>query len=284
MSAAEVVLVVFGAFAFLAIGSFTCVVIDRLPVELDEPNQYGDAYDTRPWREVFGGNSRCSSCGTPVRPVDNIPVVSWLVLRGKCRGCGDRIPGFHPAVELITPLLFLAAVWALGADWRLLPLLWLIPALVAVSVIDLRTFIVPTRIIWPAFFVTVALSVVAALIEGEWRWLLSAVVGLLVLAAPLFVIWFIRPQGMGFGDIRLATVLGWSVGFFSGVRPAAAVMLAVIAMALSAILGILLGVVVLGARGRKARVPFGPAMVAGALICILLAPEILEPFDVFVLR
>ncbi len=99
MSTAEILMLVFGTLAFVAIGSFTCVVIDRLPLALDEPNEFGELWDTRPWREVFGGRSRCSSCGAEVTAADNIPVVSWLVLRGRCRGCGERIPAFHPVVE-----------------------------------------------------------------------------------------------------------------------------------------------------------------------------------------
>ena len=78
MSTTEILILVVGALGFLAIGSFICVIIDRLPVYSEEPNSYGEHWDTRPWGEVLGGNSRCSSCGTPVRPYDNIPIVSWL--------------------------------------------------------------------------------------------------------------------------------------------------------------------------------------------------------------
>ncbi len=281
MSAAQIVLVVFGTLIYFAIGSFTCVVIDRLPLALDEPNEYGELWDTRPWGEVFGGHSRCSSCGEPVRPYDNIPVISWLLLKGRCRGCGERIPGFHPLVELACPLLFLGAVATIGGTWQLIVALWLIPVGVAISAIDLRTLIVPTRIVWPAFFVTVALSVVAAGVEGEWSWLLSAAIGLAVLAGPLFVIWFINPKGMGFGDVRLAVLLGWSVGFYAGVRPMAAVFLGVCCMVASAIIGLVYGIVGLGVRGRKAQVPFGPAMVTGTFLCIAFTQQILEPFDVY---
>jgi leader peptidase (prepilin peptidase)/N-methyltransferase len=278
----ELVLVVVGALAFLAIGSFVCVVIDRLPLALDEPNEYGDFWDTRPWSEVFGGRSRCSECAAPVRAVDNVPVLSWLLLRGRCRGCGARIPAFHPFVELLCPLLFLGAVWAIGLDdWRLLPALWLIPVGVAVAVIDQRTLIVPTRIVWPAFFVSVALCVVAAALEREWAWLLNAAIGSAVLAGPLFLIWFIHPRGMGFGDVRLTVLLGWNIGFASGVRPIAAVMLTLIGLVVAAVVGIVLGVVVMGARGRRAQVPFGPALIVATFFCVAFGPEILEPFSVY---
>lgn len=280
MTGAEVVALVFGALAFAAIGSFTCVVIDRLPLHLDEPNEYGEEWDTRPWPEVFGGHSRCSSCGTPVRPIENVPVLAWLVLRGKCRTCGERIPKFHPIVELLCPLLFLGAVWSVGWGWAILPTLWLIPVGVAISAIDLRTLIVPTRIVWPSLLVAVVLSVAAAVADDQLGRIPSAAVGLLVLAGPLFVIWFLLPKGMGFGDVRLATLLGWTVGFYAGTRPIAAVPLLVVCLSVAAIVGLVVGIAAMGARGRKAKVPFGPALVVAAYFCIALAPQILEPFGV----
>ena len=276
MSGTELTLVIFGVLGFLAVGSFTSVVIDRLPVALDEPNEHGELWDSRPWPEVFGGRSRCSQCGTDVRPTDNIPVVSWLVLRGRCRECGTHIPVFHPLVELSVPLLFLGALWALGVDWSLLPALWLIPVGVAVAVIDLRILIVPTRIVWPAFLVSVLLCVVAAGIQGDWNWLLSALVGMAALAGPLFVVWFIVPHGMGFGDVRLATLLGFNIGFYAQGALWGSAFLSMLCLAGSAVLGILMGVIALGARGRGAKVPFGPALVAGAFLCIAFAEPILD--------
>jgi len=284
VTATQLVLVVFGTLIALAVGSFLCVIIDRLPVELDEPNEYGDSYDTRPWGQVMAGHSRCSDCGEPVRPRDNIPVVSWLMLRGRCRGCGARIPAFHPVVELLVPLLFLGAVWTIGWDWRLLPVLGLIPAGVAISVIDLRTMIVPTRIVWPAFGLVVALSVVSAAIEGEWMWLLTSAIGLMSLAGPLFALWFILPKGMGFGDVRLSVLLGWTVGFYGGTQPVAGALLAILTLLAASVVGLVTGVTVLGARGRNAKVPWGPSLFAASLVVIALAQPFLEPFGVYALR
>lgn len=277
MSSTAVMLTALGALLFLAIGSFTCVIIDRLPLALEEPNEFGDSWDTRPWGEVLGGTSRCSSCGAPVRPYDNIPVVSWLVLRGKCRGCSDRIPGFHPIVEIASPVLFVVAVLIMNRDWTLLPVLWLIPVGLAVTVIDLRTLIVPTRIIWPALAISVVLSVIAAGVEGDWRLLLSALVGFLALAGPLFLLWFFMPGGMGFGDVRLATLLGWTVGFYAVGNAAHGVFLGVLTLGIAAIIGITYGVIALGARGRKAKVPFGPALICATYLCCLFAEPILRP-------
>ena len=282
MSTAQLIGVVLGTVAFAAIGSFTCVVIDRLPVRLEEENRFGELWDTRPWPEVLGGTSRCSSCGAPVRPHHNIPVVSWLVLRGRCASCGERIPGFHPWVELASPVAFLLAVWAVGLEWTVVPVLWLIPAGLAIAVIDLRTLIVPTRIVWPAFFVSVALVVAVSGAEGEWKLLLSALVGLVALAGPLFVLWFVLPSAMGFGDVRLTVLLGWTIGFYAGTDLVAPVILALICLTLASVAGLVIGVVALGVRGRKAKVPFGPALVLAAYACCLLAEPILEPFGVYV--
>lgn len=279
MSSADVLAVVFGTATFLALGSFTCVVIDRLPLRLDEENRFGEVWDTRPWSEVFAGTSRCSSCGAAVRPFQNVPVVSWIALRGRCSSCGEPIPGFHPWVELLAPLLFLGAVWSIGLEWQLLPVLWLIPVGLAIAVIDLRTLIVPTRIVWPAFFVLVALTVLVAAIEGEWALLLSALIGAAVLAGPLFVLWFVMPASMGFGDVRLTVLLGWSVGFYAGPDLFAPVILALICMTIAAVAGLLIGTVAMGLRGRKAKVPFGPALVLAAYGCIVGAQTILEPFE-----
>ena len=283
MSTTEILILVIGALGFLAIGSFICVIIDRLPVYSEEPNSYGEHWDTRPWGEVLGGNSRCSSCGTPVRPYDNIPIVSWLLLRGKCRGCGERIPAFHPIVELLCPLLFLGAMWAIGFDLRVIPALWLIPATVAISVIDLRTLMVPTRIVWPAAAVSAVVIAAVSLIEGEPSWMLNALIGAAVLAGPLAVIWWFMPSGMGFGDVRLSIFLGLNLGFYAGTRPMGAVTLSLLCLGLSSLLGVIIGVVALGARGRKAKVPFGPSLVIGTFICIALAAEILEPYGAYAL-
>lgn len=276
-----IVLAVFGALAGACVGSFVCVVIDRMPFELDGPNEFGDRWGTHPWREVLGGESRCSSCGADIRATDNVPLLGWLRLRGKCRGCGARIPGYLPLVELLVPAIGAWMVATVGLHWQLLPVLWLVPVGVAIAGIDLRSYIVPTKLVWPAWFVSIALSVVAAAGAGEWRWLLGAALGALTFAGPLFVIWFIRPAGMGFGDIRLTVLLGWTVGLVAATdRPISSVFMAVCSLSLSAVIGIVLAFVGLTARGRNARVPFGPPLVLGTLVCIAWAPEILRAFDI----
>lgn len=268
---APVLLGVFGA----AIGSFCNVIIDRLPVELPEPNRFGDSWDTRPWGEVLGGSSRCSSCGADVRPYDNVPLVSWFLLRGRCRACEARIPGFHPVVEFAVPLGWIA-LWLSGATtWEFLPAYWLVPIGVAISVIDLRTFIVPTRLVWPAVGISVLLSAVGAIAVRDAGLLVRGLVGVATLAGPLFLIFMIHPRGMGFGDVRLATLLGWTIGAASGSDALiTACWMALLALAVASVLGVVIGVLALGARGLKAKVPFGPPLVAGVFVCLVFASEL----------
>lgn len=278
MSPAGWVLLVFGAIATFCIGSFVNVVIDRLPVLNDEPDEFGDVWGTRPWGEVVGGHSRCSTCASPVRPFDNIPVVSWLLLRGKCRACGAKIPVFHLVVELLFPATVALLVLAIGNEPRLANALWLAPVGVAIGVIDLRTMIVPTRIVWPATFVTVAISVVVAAVEGEWTWLIGGAIGVVVLAGILFVLWYAL-NGMGFGDVRLAVMLGWSLGFAAYTvdgRWTIALFLTMLALTGGAILGIAFGVIT--QVGFRQRMPFGPPLIAATILCIAFADRILDPF------
>ncbi|MEZ5243113.1 MAG: A24 family peptidase [Microthrixaceae bacterium] len=147
----------------------------------------------------------------------------------------------------------------------------------AISVIDLRTMIVPTRIVWPGFALAVAMSLIASGIQSEWAWLLTALVGLATLAGPLFVLWFILPKGMGFGDVRLSVLLGWVVGFYGGTKPVAGLLLAVLALFISAVVGLITGVPAMATQGRKAKVPWGPSLFAAALTVIALASRSWNP-------
>jgi leader peptidase (prepilin peptidase)/N-methyltransferase len=295
-----VLVAVFGVLIMSAIGSFMCVIIDRLPKYLDEPNEYHEHWDTNSWSDVLGGNSRCSSCGAPVRPRDNIPVLSWLLLRGRCRNpeCAERIPSFHPLVELAVPAFSAAIVWANGWSWWLLPWLALVPVGIAIAVIDWRTLMVPTRLVWPSFAIVVVLSAVAALAEGDPAALLGGLVGIAVLAGPLFVLWWIQPTGIGFGDVRLTVLLGWTIGSAAmavGGPWVSSLFIALIAMVVASALGIVAGLATLGRplpstlqylqdQGakrtpfRKRPVPFGPPLVVSALLALIVVQPFVEPF------
>ena len=162
-----------------------------------------------------------------------------------------------------------------------MPALWLVPVGVAVAAIDFRVFMVPTRIVWPAFFVSLALSGVAVAVENQPRWLLGGIVGLLAFAGPLFLIWFALPGGMGFGDVRLATLLGWTVGFTAiDGSWMTALFVAITALLGAAFVGIILSIIGVTARGRHAKVPFAPSMILSVLLCIAFAEELIAGFEI----
>ena len=300
-----VLLVLFG----LAVGSFSCVVIDRLPVPLDQPNEFGETFEMRPWGEVAGGRSRCSSCGTDVPAHLNVPVFAWLALRGRCRSCGASIGAFHPMVEALVPALWLGLAWAVGWGWSLVPMLWFVPVAVIVGVIDLRTLMVPTRLVWPAAGVSAVLIGVSAAAEGDVAILTGAALGAAVLAGALFLIWFVRPDGLGFGDVRLAVLIGLHIGALVGTGGLIlAVFAVVITMGVAAVFGIVLGGVLWAAGDRRAApvvpepapengdargadgrpeaeeasgfaglaVPFGPALLAAAYVVALASPWLVD--------
>lgn len=283
VSGPNIVMIACIAVLFVPVASFCNVVIDRLPLRLDEENEYGELWETRSWSEVVGGRSRCSHCDAPVRPIDNIPVLSYVVLKGRCRSCGERYGSFHLWVEVGLPLVIALVTWGsvrtYGWTWALVPVLFLVPVGAVVSVIDLRTLIVPTAVVWPAAAFTAFLCLVVVVAQGTPSWLLAALFGVLTLAGPLFVLWWIVPAGMGFGDVRLSVLLGMNVGFAAGAAgysPGWGAMLAVLCLLLSSVVGIVMALPYLGVGRRK--VPFGPALVIGALLCATLAGPILAPF------
>ncbi|HBX78277.1 MAG TPA: hypothetical protein DEG43_11565 [Acidimicrobiaceae bacterium] len=272
----QIVLAVVFALAF---ASFSNVIVDRLPVALDEPNEFGELHGTRPWAEVVGGTSRCSTCASPVRAVDNIPVISYLLLRGKCRSCGERIPIFHLVVEAVVPVVVGLVVSRLGIGVASAHILWLVLAGVALATIDMRTMIVPTILVWPSAGVSALVIGTTALIEGSSRIVLGALLGVVGIAGILVMLWLALPGGMGFGDVRLAVMLGLHLGaaamMFEIPLPAAA-LLGVLSLTLAALLAIIGGVIYKVGFGQN--LPFAPAMVASAIICCTWANSILSPY------
>lgn len=231
----------------LAVGSFLNVVIWRVPRH----------------ESVISPPSHCPGCDTPIAPRDNVPVLSWLVLRGRCRHCGERISLRYPVVELLTAVLFGLIAWHVGPDWELPAFLYLAAIAVALALIDLDVHRLPNSIVLPSYVVVAALLVLPAAVDGRWDDYLRALLGGLVLFGVYFVLAFIYPAGMGFGDVKLAGVLGAYLGWLGwGV------------LAVGGFLGFLLGGVMGGAlmavrrAGRKSKIPFGPFMLAGAVIAV----------------
>jgi leader peptidase (prepilin peptidase)/N-methyltransferase len=241
----------------LAIGSFLNVVIWRVPRK----------------ESVVRPPSRCPQCETPIRPADNIPVLSWLLLRGKCRHCGSPIPVRYPLVEASNGVLFAAVAVRFGASWELPAYLVLAPALLALSIIDLEHFKLPDRITVPLALAGLALLGLAAAADRKgWRYGRALLAGL-VFGAFLFVLWWFYPKGMGFGDVKLAFSLGLFLGWLGWGQ-------VYLGGFLGFLLGALVGVGVMMAKGvkagRKTALPFGPFLALGTMLTILWGDPILR--------
>lgn len=239
--------IVAGGLLGAIVGSFLNVVIHRLPrrESLSHPR------------------SRCPGCETPIAPYDNVPILSWLVLRGRCRHCGVRISPRYPAIELLTAMSFAAVVAARGFDERLLLELPFVAILIAIAGIDLEHRIVPNRIVAPAALWAVAAAAIVATDE-----LPELVIAGVAAFAFLLIAALAYPAGMGMGDVKLAGTMGLYLG--ASVAPA---LLAAFAT------GALLGVGIMlreGAGGRKKGVPFAPFLALGGLLGVLAGPELVD--------
>lgn len=239
----------------LAIGSFLNVVVWRVP--------RGESVVRPP--------SHCPGCAAPIAPRDNIPVVSWLLLRRACRSCGSPISARYPLVELSTAALFAAAAVRFGADPVLPAYLYLMAISVALALIDVDHKRLPNAIVLPSYPVAVALLAAGVLGDAGPDRLLAALLGGGALYAVYFALALAYPAGMGFGDVKLAGVLGLYLGWFGW---------AVWAVGLLAgfFSGGLAGVVLLvgGRAGRKTAIPYGPFMLVGALLAVFWGDPIAD--------
>ena len=232
----------------LLIGSFLNVVIWRVP--------RGES--------VVRPASHCPVCEQPIAPRDNIPVLSWVLLRGRCRSCSTSISARYPAVELATAAVFVLLTIRLGADAALPAFLYLGAIGVALCMIDIDVRRLPDQIVLPSYLVGVVLLGGAAAVTGSWGDLVRALIGMAVLYAFYFLLAFIYPAGMGFGDVKLAGVLGLYLAWLGWSE-------LVVGAFLGFLLGGVVGLVLMLTRraGRKSQLPFGPYMLVGALLAIL---------------
>ncbi|MDQ4137436.1 MAG: prepilin peptidase [Actinomycetota bacterium] len=243
---------VFGAL----IGSFLNVVIARVPAG----------------RSIVRPPSACGACGSAIRWYDNVPVVSWLVLRARCRDCGARISARYPLVELLTAGFFalIAAAFltpvleatkpatAIGAALALAAYLYLAGISVALAAIDLEVFRLPNKLVLPAYVVGALLLGAAAVLTGEPGRLVPAALGAIAMFGVYFLLALAQPGGMGMGDVKLAGVLGLFTGWL-GLGPL------LVGFLLAFLLGGLFSILLLAMRRatRRTGIPFGPWMLAG---------------------
>ncbi|HEX9696369.1 MAG TPA: prepilin peptidase [Actinomycetota bacterium] len=234
----------------LLFGSFLGLVVYRVPRR----------------ESLLRPRSRCPACGTELRVIDNVPVVSWLLLRGRCHACKARISARYPAAEALTAALWALAVARLGVcdgcrpmdAIAFLPFLW---ALVALSLIDLEHKLIPNRLLYPALAAGIVFVAIAAGTGPGWGAFGRAAGGAAASFAVFNVIHFISPGGMGYGDVRLSALIGLYLGYLGWGRIYAGFL---VGFLLGAVVGLLLMLV--GKAGRKTAVPFGPFLAAGAVI------------------
>ncbi len=265
----------------LVVGGFATMLVDRIP-------------DKTP----ITVSSRCPFCEHPLGPADTIPVLSWLRLRGRCRHCGDRITPAYPVVELLTMGLWVGAAANWGWDWRLLPPLVLITAAVALSTIDMYVYRLPDRLVFPSLGLSLVVMVAAGFGIDHPSSIVKALGGMALYGGFLFVMHLISPRGMGFGDVKLALLLGLHLGWTAGsvwIEWAAVFQLVFYALLLSCLLGGVGGILVAVLRRRLSRdllpdpeaedgqptrllsqsMPFGPALAAGTVVVVFFADSIL---------
>lgn len=244
-------MIALAAFLFLAgllLGSFLTVVAHRVP--------RGES--------VVGGRSRCPGCGAQIAAYDNVPVFSWLALRGRARCCGAAISPRYPLTELVTAGLYAATALAFHDDATELALaLVFVTMLVAITLTDLERRIIPNKILLVAAVLGVAIAAVGDPGSLPERAIAAAAAGGLLLAAALAY-----PRGMGLGDVKLAATMG----LFLGRDVAPAILVALVA-------GSLVGLAMIarhGAAARKSAIPFGPFLALGGLVGLFAGEEMVD--------
>ena len=231
----------------LALGSFLNVVAARVPLR----------------RSIVRPPSACMSCAQEIRWYDNVPLVSYAVLRGRCRNCGVRIPLVYPFVELLTAVLIAGCVFAFGLTAEAAVAAFFCAVLVAVSAIDLEHRIIPNRIVLPAT-VIVLVANTARDLTPEWAIAALGASGFLLAAALIY------PAGMGMGDVKFALLMGAALGKTVPVALMAGMLAAMIP-----------GLVLFAQHGTKARkmgIPFGPFLALGSVVALFWGHDILDAY------
>jgi leader peptidase (prepilin peptidase)/N-methyltransferase len=242
--------IVLAAVGGLIVGSFLNVVAWRLP--------RGES--------LVSPGSRCPGCGAPIRPYDNVPVLSWLLLRGRCRHCGTRVSARYPLVELATAALYVATVVGRDGAHDIVLGLLLVTVLVPVAIIDFEHRIIPNRLTLPA---AVAAIVAGAILDPGFvpEQLIAGVAG----GGFFFLAALAYPRGMGIGDVKLAAVLG----LYLGRAVASAILIALVA-------GLVVGIAIMAIKGvkagRKTKVPFGPFLALGGVIALFAGNALVDAY------
>ena len=269
----------------LIVGSFLNVVIYRLPLMMD-----------REWREqarqllgqpdgaepgqvpinLISPRSHCPACQSPVAAWHNVPVLSYLLLKGRCAACGVTISPRYPLIELLTALLSATLIWKFGPTLAGLSALVLCWALIAASAIDLDHQLLPDSITQPLLWLGLALGLSGLLVDTPpFPDLHSAVLGAMAGYLSLWTVykvfkWLTGKEGMGYGDFKLLAALGAWLGW----------QMLPLVIILSAVVGTVTGIamIAVGRHARQAPIPFGPFLAAAGLCALLWGPELVSAY------
>ena len=234
-------------FPALAVGSFLNVVVARVPIG----------------RSIVHPPSACLTCEREIAWYDNVPVLSWLVLRGRCRNCGTSISWRYPAVELSTALLVAACFWKFGLSWYAVVASFFCVVLVVLSAIDIDRRIVPDRIVLPA---AVIVLVAQTVLHPSVEWVAAGFgASLFLLLAAL-----VHPSGMGMGDVKLTLLLGFALG--------RTVPVAMFAGMFSALVPSAVLFARHGLRARKMKIPFAPFLALGGLVALFAGQPLVDAY------
>lgn len=276
----------------LAVGSFLNVVIWRVPDrsgagEAERADAHSDddvdvrdaaalhaepAERAAPRETIFRPRSYCPNCKNPVKPYDNIPVLSWLILRGRCRSCATRIPIRYPLVELGNGMLFVLVAIVYWRQPELIAYLILAAGLLALSVIDIELKLLPTRIVFPLGVMVAGALGGAALWERDWQPALRALLGGAAAYVVIRLIYEVtRGRGIGYGDVRLSFVLGMALGWLGWGHVVGGILGGFF---FGAVVGLLL--LALRLVSRRTPIPFGPFLALGTLVFVLAGTPILD--------
>jgi leader peptidase (prepilin peptidase)/N-methyltransferase len=246
----------FFIFVFLIgslIGSFLNVCIHRIPRDLS----------------VIWPSSRCPSCSTPIKPYDNIPIISYILLSGKCRYCKTRISPRYPLVEALNAVLYVLVIWRFGLGWHAPLLLAFSSAMIVITFIDLDFQIIPDSITLPG--IPIGLLAGSLILPDPFDrasvvGFTNAAAGLLAGGILFYAIAMVSRGGMGGGDIKMMAMIGAWMGWKS-------ILLTTFAGSLSgSVIGVFL--MIFKGKGRKTKIPFGPFLAAGAIISLLYGQEL----------
>lgn len=269
----------------LLIGSFLNVVIHRLPIMME-----------REWREqcselvstagaelpegrfdLMFPRSRCPSCGAMITALQNIPVLSYLLLRGRCRACQATIPRRYPIIEMLTAVLSAVAAWRFGWGYEALAAVVMTWALIAISVIDLDHLIIPDSLSLPLIWIGLAMSLLHPLTGASTLFIepTTAIVGAIAGYLSLWSVYHLfrlvtGKEGMGYGDFKLLAALGAWLGW----------QLLPLIILLSAVVGATVGLSLIAFKnhGREVPIPFGPYLAAAGWIAMLYGPQIVDAY------